>query len=500
MRQALALACLAGAALAAQAPDLITAARYLEHVKFLSADDLGGRANGTPGLERAADYIEGQFRAAGLVPGGDAGTFGQAFEVTSRVEPPASAALEIASATGSHDLALGSGYHPLSVRNRPRGAQPNGIRLQRLVFAGHGIAAPGLGYDDYAGVDVRDAAVVVLTHEPQELDPRSVFDGRNLTPGATVAAKAREARERGAGLLMIVEDPVHSDERAMRAFWWTDPRGEDFGLPVVRVSRTRLARALPGLNLEEAARTIDRTLQPQSRAFDDVRVAYTEHRADVHAGVRNIVGILPGSRADLAGNAIVVGAHYDHVGTGGRYSEAPEATGQIHNGADDNASGTAALIEVARAASAMRRRFGRTVVFIAFAGEEIGLLGSQHYVSHPARPLDRTTAMINLDMVGRPHGRVMVGTFGSGAGLTNLLARLRPWTRLTVSDFSVGGYAEDDSDHGPFVKRGVPAIAFFTGFHSQYHRPSDDWQAIDAEGAAAVARLALRLVEDLASR
>jgi hypothetical protein len=500
MTRALAIACLAGAALAAQPADPITAARYLEHVKFLSADDLGGRGNGTPGLERAADYIAQQFRTAGLSPGGDQGTFDQAFEVTARIEPPVSSALEITTAAGSYRFALGSGYHPLSVRSRPRETPPTEARLARLVFAGYGIAAPGLGYDDYAGVDLRDAAVIVLTHEPQELDPRSALDGSQLTPASTVQAKAREARARGAGLLMVVEDPVHSDGRAMRTPWWNDPRGEDFGLPVVRVSRLRLAQALPDLDLEGVTRTIDRTLEPQSRVFDDVTVTFTEHRADVRAAVRNIVGILPGSRGDLASETVVVGAHYDHVGTGGRYSESPDATGEIHNGADDNASGTAAVIEMARAASATRRRFGRTVVFVTFAAEEIGLIGSSHYVDRPARPLDRTIAMVNLDMVGRPHGRVMVGTFGPGRRLESLQSRMRAWTRLTVSDFSAGGYELDDSDQAPFVRRGVPAVAFFTGFHSQYHRPTDDWQAIDAEGGAEVARLALRLVEELASR
>jgi hypothetical protein len=499
MRVTIALACLTGAALAAQPADPITAARYLEHVRYLSSDELGGRGNGAPGLERAADYIAQQFAASGLRRGGDNNTFGQAFEVTVRIEPPASATLELVSAAGSHSLGLGSGFHPLSVGDRSQDAPPAEVRLSRVVFAGYGIAAPALGYDDYAGVDVADAAVVVLTHEPQELDRSSIFEGRSLTPFATLEAKAREARQRGARLLMVVEDPMHSDERAMRGPWWNDPRGEDFGLPVVRVSRARLARALPALNLEEAARTIDRTLAPQSRTFD-LGVTYTEHRADVRARVRNIIGILPGSRADIAGETIVVGAHYDHVGTGGRFSEAPEATGQVHNGADDNASGTAAVIEMARAASATRRRFGRTIVFVAFAAEEIGLIGSRHYVDRPPRPVDRTIAMINLDMVGRPHGRVMVGTFGSGRALTNLPARLRPWTRLTVSDFSAGGYDLEDSDHASFVSRGVPAIAFFTGFHAQYHRPTDDWQAIDAEGGAEVARLALRLVEDLAAR
>jgi Zn-dependent M28 family amino/carboxypeptidase len=264
-------------------------------------------------------------------------------------------------------------------------------------------------------------------------------------------------------------------------------------IPVVRVSRDRFEPSLVGADLAKLARRIDLTLEPQSRRIEGVTVSYTEGRARVQATVHNVVGILPGSDAAHAREAVVVGAHYDHVGTGGRYSEAPEATGDIHNGADDNASGTAALIELAKAAAHARARFGRTIVFVAFAGEEIGLLGSSRYVDAPAIPLASTKAMINLDMIGRAHGRVMVGVFGRAAWTAGLLTRMQPWTRLTVTDFSKGGYSEGSSDDAPFERAGVPAVAFFTGFHADYHRPSDDWQKIDAEGASQVASLALEL-------
>jgi Zn-dependent M28 family amino/carboxypeptidase len=138
------------------------------------------------------------------------------------------------------------------------------------------------------------------------------------------------------------------------------------------------------------------------------------------------------------------------------------------------------------------------VIFAAFAGEELGLRGSAHYVAHPAWPVERTAAMINLDMIGRAQGRVMVGVFGPSPLLPSLAARLRPWTRLLVHDFgSAGGYDQEASDVASFAARGVPAVAFFTGFHPDYHRPSDDWPRVDAEGGAEIARLALRLVEVL---
>jgi hypothetical protein len=489
----------AGAALAAQAPGRVSPARFLAHVKWLADDDLAGRGNGMEGLERAGAYVRDQLQAAGLTGGVD-GLFEQPFDAEVRLDPPASTTLTLSGGPQRRVLALGRDFYPLSILERRPSVPPPALNDAPVVFAGYGISAEGLRYDDYAGLDVRDAAVLVFTHEPQEHDAGSVFDGRNLTPGAAVSQKAREARERGARLLMVVEDPTHADDRATRAAWWTDPQSENMGIPVVRIARERVSQAFPDFDLERVASLIDRTLRPQSHRLDPVRVTYVEYRAQFTAHVRNVLGVLPGSDPALAHQAVVIGAHYDHIGTGGELSESPEATGQIHNGADDNASGVAALIEMARAAARTRARFGRTLLFAAFAGEELGLRGSEHYVATPPIPLERTHAMVNLDMVGRARGRVMVGTFGPRLSGWTLPARLRPWTRLVVQDFTRGGYSVDESDVAPFARRGVPAITFFTGFHSDYHRPSDDWASIDAEGGAAIAELALRLVEELARK
>lgn len=495
MRAILSLVLASGVALAAQARTPIAPARFLAHVKALAGDDLQGRGNGMAGLAQAGTYVRDQFRSAGL-RGAIDGQFDQVFETEVRIDPPAATPLVLDTPAGRRSLMLGREFYPLSILERTPDVAPPSFVDVPVVFAGFGISAPGLGYDDFAGVDVRGAAVLVFTHEPQEHDARSVFDGRDLTPGASLSQKAREARERGALLLLVAEDPSHVDDRATRTAWWTDPQSENMGIPVLRVARERVMAALPALDLGQAAADIDRTLRPRSARLDAVRMTYVEHRAQFTARVANIVGRLPGSDPTLGGEAIVVGAHYDHVGTGGALSGAPQTSGQIHNGADDNASGVAALIEIARAAAA-RPALRRTVIFAAFAGEELGLRGSEHYAVSPPIPLARTRAMVNLDMIGRARGRVLVGVFGVRPAWASL-ARLRPWTRLSVQDFSSGGYSEEESDVAPFARRGVPAIAFFTGFHSDYHRPSDDWPAIDAEGGAAVAELALRLVQDLA--
>ena len=474
----------------------ISAAAYLEHVKILASDDFGGRGNGTEGIDKAADYIAAQFKAAGLAPAYD-GSFFQPFTVDARVEPPRSSALTVDGAAGRQVLRLGQHYYPLAIIDRSDGRPAPALDRTAVVFAGYGISAPALGYDDYAGLDVRDAVVLVFTHEPQESDASSPFEGAALTPAAAILAKAQTAATHGARMLLVVEDPSHAVDRVMRGSWWNDPQAEEMAIPVLRVSRDAIRRAA-GLDLDDAARRIDLTLRPQSRPLAGVSVSYVERRARVQARARNVVGVLRGSDRALAGEALVIGGHYDHLGNGGRFSSAPEFTGDVHNGADDNASGVAAIIEIARAAARNRSRVPRTLVFAAFAGEEIGLLGSTEYVARAAAPVTRTRAMVNLDMIGRAHGRVMVGLFGDQPWLTGLRETMKPWTRLTLLDFT-NGYRPGQSDDAAFGQAGVPAVAFFTGFHGDYHRPSDDWQKIDAEGGAAIANLALGLVEHLAN-
>ena len=481
------------------APSDISSSNYLAHVRFLASDSLGGRGNGSDGLHRAGDYIASLLRSGGLQPGGDNGTFFQSFDGDMTVEPPATASLMIRSGVHSETFTIGEQYYPLSVIDRTHGEPPPTVDGIPIVFAGYGISAPAFAYDDFTNIDVRGRAVLVFTHEPQEADARSVFDGTALTPGAAVEAKAREAMTRGAAILIVADDPSHHVDYAFSRAWWNDPQSDDLGIPVVRVARARLARALPDVDFERLARAIDISLVPQSRDLAGATISYTEYRARVRPRLRNVVAVLRGTDPERALDAIVVGAHYDHVGLGGRFSDTPDATGSVHNGADDNASGVAAMLELCRAL-ARQPRLPRTIVCAAFAGEEIGLLGSEHYVSHPTVPIDRTIAMINLDMVGRARGRVMVGMFGSRPWMTPLPRQMRAWTRLAIEDFTHGGYQAGSSDDASFTGKGVPAVAFFTGFHSDYHRPTDDVQKIDAAGGAQIAALARRLVMMLATR
>ena len=210
------------------------------------------------------------------------------------------------------------------------------------------------------------------------------------------------------------------------------------------------------------------------------------------------MGILPGSDPARSAETVVIGAHYDHVGLGGRNSAVPERTGEIHNGADDNASGTAAIIEMARAAVQSPERFPRTLVFVAFAGEERGLLGSAHYVRNAPLPIGNTVAMLNLDMVGRARGSVDISGMELAPSLEpDLKAAMQAAGRIQVRRQGPGAARSDDSS---FIDRRIPAVNFFTGFHNDYHRPGDDWDKIDSEGLSRVATLALEFAARIAAR
>jgi membrane-associated protease RseP (regulator of RpoE activity) len=242
---------------------------------------------------------------------------------------------------------------------------------------------------------------------------------------------------------------------------------------------------------------------PRSRPLG-IRARLAAGVAQERAGTANVLGFLPGRDPALAAECVVVGAHFDHLGLGGEASLAPDQLGVVHPGADDNASGTAAMLQIARAMLREPEGPRRTVLFAAFSAEELGLLGSSHLVRSPpaACPVERMQLMVNLDMVGRPSkGKVYVDGGSTARGLRDrvaALARRGPPGRIEVAPGAGDGYGP--SDHTSFYARGVPVLFFFTGAHADYHRPSDTADKIDAEGLAEVARLAWRVADDAARR
>ncbi|HWR50179.1 MAG TPA: M20/M25/M40 family metallo-hydrolase [Bryobacteraceae bacterium] len=460
--------------------------RYLGHVKYLASPELKGRGSGTPGLEKAAEYVARQFKSLRLQP-----VFGnsyfQPFPVTTDAHPGPKNSLIYLAGSEKKTLKIDEDYRPFTFSDSAAVSGP-------LVFAGYGITSAEQKYDDYANIDVKDKVVVVLRHEPQENDENSVFSGRLLTDHAQFWSKAANAKARGArGVILINDRPNHPGdgdelERSMRAGVPTNA-----GLPFIQV-KVKVAEkwfAAAGKELNQIIEGIDKDLKPQSFAFPDtLRI---EARTDIKRivkPVRNVAAYLPGQTDEY----IVIGAHYDHLGLGEHSSLAPAQMGKPHPGADDNASGTAGMIELAHWFAGQPKQ-KRGVLFIAFASEELGLLGSRQYVDHPALPLKQAVAMINMDMIGRTReGKVYVGGTRTSPALRTLVEDVLPRYQFKVD--APGGMEADSSDHVSFMTKQVPSLFFFSGLHGDYHKPSDTWDKIDAPTTARL----LEAVADVTTR
>ncbi|MDP2626365.1 MAG: M28 family peptidase [Candidatus Rokubacteria bacterium] len=458
----------------------------LEQVKALSAPDTEGRASGTQGADRAAAHITAVFQQAGLRPGGDAGQYLQPFQVATGIRLGTRNSLAVV-APAPRTLALGREFTPLAV-------SADGAAESDLVFPGYGITAPDLGYDDYAGLDVRDKIVLVLSREPRSQDPASPFRRPEAYHYSERSHKIINARQHGARGILLVEHPAAEKERLPHLGGISQPWGILAAFVTRAVADSLLAPA--GKRIADLAVAIDQALQPQSFAIPGTRLGLEVNLTRERGTAANVVGILPGTDPALREQSIVVGAHYDHLGRGGEGSLAPDLLGAIHPGADDNASGTAGVMALARAFAAAGGT-PRTLVFVAFAGEEMGLLGSAHHVAHPASPVDRTVLMVNLDMVGRlREGKLYVAGVDSGTGLRALVADA---ARGLLLDLQLQGDPHSPSDHTSFYAAGRPVLFLTTGAHADYHRPSDTWDKIDAAGLETVATFAARVIGEVAA-
>jgi hypothetical protein len=483
--------CLLALSLVSGAAEQFQPESYLRHVKYLAGDELQGRGNGTPGLEKAAEYIAAQFKAAGLQPAGDGESYFQKFTLTTGSSLGKRNKLTLRLGQNSVEAALREDYIPI-------GAGDKSDIEGEIVFAGYGISAEEYHYDDYSNLDVTDKIVLVLAHEPQEANPASPFNGDAPTLYGEDNSKAVNAKYRGARAILIVQDPVnHPDSARDLRKTGTEEQVDELGICALRITGALAQQILAaqGRNLLELQKQIDEKLAPQSFALTGVSAGVELDVARVRKEVRNVVGVLPGVDPAVADETVIIGAHYDHLGHGGRSSMAPSMIGQIHNGADDNASGTAGLIELAAvfARDAAPRR--RAYLFIAFAGEELGLHGSAHWAANPTRELSKSIAMLNMDMIGRSQGnQVLLGGIGTSPVFAGLVKNAAAENGLEIKT-TQSGYGS--SDHTSFYIKNIPVLFFFSGLHADYHRPSDDWDKINGAGAARILGMVHEIARNL---
>jgi Zn-dependent M28 family amino/carboxypeptidase len=540
------------------------------HVRYLASDELAGRRTGTQGARKAAGYVEAEFRRLGLRPGatakiesnggepaGSPASYLQPFPYVAAVElgkrnsmtftwthagegdpgaPPVSAA--------SVDLRLGEDWSPVAWSASAR------VERGEVIYVGYGITASELNYDDYAGVNAQGKIALAFAGTPDGDDPHGRFARLE-----DLRFKAAAARDHGAAaLLVITREKSLKDDRLTRLRVDENlAAAGDAGLPVAVVSRQVARRAveaaaLPNVTfemLEKAAGAKTQGAAAQAGAArGNASTPLKNIALSLEIGVTrkagpafNVVGLLEGSDPDLKGEAIVVGAHYDHLGLGGGGSLAARE-GEVYHGADDNASGVAGLLELARIFSASTSKPRRTVVFVAFGGEEEGLVGSSYYVKNPAVPLAQTVAMVNMDMIGRLRDdRLIVGGVGTAAewrkvvedantemnlrvnvngvpaaqrvpgdipvvtgsnGVVIATTNPQPRFKLTLEEDGYG-----PSDHSSFYARRVPVLFVWTGTHEDYHKPTDTAEKINYEGLARVAafvRDVVRAIDDAGPR
>lgn len=502
-------------------------------MEYLASDALKGRSAIDPSIFQARDYLVKRMSDIGLQMDSVNGTPLQPVTIAtpSRIDDPTKNTCQLTVGDTVVELGVGEGFTPLIL------GAPKQKVTGPLAFVGYGVTADDPQYDDYEGLDVKGAIVMMIRKEPGPNDADSPFDGKKNTSHAFFASKVKNAIDHGAAAVILVNDQASIDqlinvqerrisqeqgriaglekalaaadvenpdgkqrqlkrsqqmlkslesgiEASRRGVLAIDaagsPDGESGAVPVISVARdlvSDLLKAAGQKSVAELESQINSTYKPSSVMLADSKATVSVDLTNPSFTSENVIGRLPG-KGELADEIVVVGAHYDHVGMGGTGSLAP-GTIAVHNGADDNASGTVTMLGTATNLTERLQdvESHRTVLFIGFTGEERGLLGSKHYVKNPVLPIEKTSSMLNLDMVGRlKDNELYVYGVGTSPSWKGLIQRANEDFGFKLVEES-GGYGP--SDHDSFTRSSVPVLFYFTGLHNDYHRPSDDFDKID---------------------
>jgi Zn-dependent M28 family amino/carboxypeptidase len=497
------------------------ARRFNEHMTTLANPFFEGRQPGTAGNRYAADYLEHYFRKFGLEPVFESEI--EALDGTLVLEPRSSyrqtfsSGRDVRVAEQRLTLVLPGGRRELSAGKDfvVLGQSGDGRVSAPIVFVGYGIVDGPEGHSDFpADADLTGKIAMVFRFEPMDEEGRSRFAERGWSPAAQLEAKIAAVAERNAAGVILVNPPGASDPRANQMI---DSRASLMGRAVGRGVSTPVAMmstAAAEQVFQAAFPDGDVTLMSARKQADEGGFAFEmpDVRLELRAKIArepvltdNVAAILPG-RGELAGEYIVIGAHYDHVGYGPAGVMNPANVGTLHPGADDNASGTSGMLILAEKLSEAYGQLSdeasvRSVLFIGFTAEELGLLGSRHFVEHPPLgfKLDDIYMMINLDMIGRLReaARLTVEGVDSAKGF---LEWLQPYFDSSGLPIAHGGRMSGNSDHASFYRKNIPVLFFFTGLHREYHTPADISSTVNQAGAAGVINLAYDIAMALAKR
>jgi hypothetical protein len=532
--------------------------RLRAHIEYLASDKLEGRRTGSPGAKAAAEYIAREFSRYGLRRSIGYDTAGmsvleadspnrylQKFPYVAGVELGKNNSFKVTLTSANTGETQGSfktqttEVFQVGEDWLPLGLSVSGkIEDTPAVLVGYGLSINELKYDDYAGANVTGKVAIAFSGTPDGDNPHGQFARYDNVRWKATAAHAAGAK----ALIVIASESNFKDDRLAHLQY--DNSAGDAGIPVIGISRQAGAKLFTAdssvladmerrLRVQNPHADEDGGVKPP-RFLVDVSLSTDVVRREVEAA--NVVGILDGSDPVLKKEVIVIGAHYDHLGRGGEGSLAPKE-GDIHHGADDNASGTAGVLELARIYAAQRPRPRRTLVFIAFSGEEEGLLGSNYYVNHPIVPLADTVAMINMDMIGRSkNNKLIVGGMGTAPQWRQVIADANAAERINVTaapepqmgsrastaasrgipivssingqtivslvldkpfDLSLSEDGFGPSDHSSFYAKQIPVLFFWTGTHDDYHKPSDTADKINYPDEARILTVVSRVIHDI---
>ena len=456
----------------------------LGHIKYLASDNLKGRLPGTPESKLAIDYISKNWEAQGIEPAGTK-NYKQSFSFINNVS------------LGKRNM--------LRIRNSkkryivekdfiPIGSSGNGSVNEDVVFIGYGFDInDSLFWNDYAEVDVRGKWVLLILDGPDGDSPHSPY-GRHKT----LYNKMIAARDHGASGILFMNRLESADDNNLRPLQYRQS-SSTAGLPVIQITHSVANEIFKnhGQSIEELRSIIDERLTPLSFLVD-CKVSANVNLKFVKETASNLIGFIEGNDPVLKDEYIIVGAHFDHLGLGGRRSGSlnPD-TLIIHNGADDNASGTAGVLELSHKLMTNRHLLKRSVLVICFDAEEKGLLGSKYYTENPVRNISNAAMMVNMDMIGRLNDNpVILGGVGSSGNFEDIIANARKNHILDI-ETNMGGIDFGRSDHASFYRENIPVLFFFTGAHEDYHKPTDDWDKIDYQGEKEILDFIYDLIIDI---
>lgn len=470
-------------------------------VSYLASDELEGRLTGTKGAWMAADYIADYFQKTGLKPQSENGSYFQEFPfVTGAKIIPEQNRLHVVKEDAEKEtiqFEVNRDFVPLSLTS-------NGEVEGQVVFAGYGLSVPeteGKSYDSYAGIDVKDKIVLVLNHVPEKVDTQRRLE---FSRYSGLRYKAMLAREHGAKAILVINGPKSQGAGELIPLS-NDKESANSGIIAASISG-KVVEAIfagSGKSLEVIQSRLD-VEEPRIEGggfyLPNVKIRISATVEQIKEKDRNVLGFLPPAEDSETAEYIIIGAHYDHIGHGGVDSLAHEGEkGQVHNGADDNASGVSTVLELAAFLAEERLKnpqlFKRGVVFALWSGEELGFLGSSYFAEHPMVSLKNIIAYINYDMVGRLRENTLII---EGIGSSNTWGRLIEKNNVTAG-FNLKLLHDPylPTDVTAFYPKGIPVVHFFTGVHEDYNRPTDDAETLNYEGMIRIAQFSKSLILDL---